>query len=78
VGAKIMPGVTLGDWTIVAAGAVVTKSFPDGFCIIGGVPARQIKLLERGKCIPYKLNMDYNGYIRSDRFPDYRRKYLNI
>lgn len=41
----IMPGVVLGDKTIVAAGAVVTKSFPAGRCVIGGVPARLIKAL---------------------------------
>lgn len=41
--AVILPGVILGDHTIVAAGAVVTKSFPDGNVIIGGVPAKIIK-----------------------------------
>lgn len=39
----ILPGVQLGDHTIVAAGAVVTKSFPP-YSVIGGVPA---KLLQR-------------------------------
>lgn len=38
----ITPGVILGDRCIVAAGAVVTKSFP-GYSMIGGVPARLIK-----------------------------------
>lgn len=38
----IMPGVTLGKKCIVAAGAVVTKSFPD-YCLIAGVPAKCIK-----------------------------------
>ena len=37
----ILPGVHLGDNTIVASGAVVTKSFPENI-IIGGVPAREI------------------------------------
>ena len=41
--AVILPGVTLGDHTVVAAGAVVTKSFTEGFCVIGGVPATKIK-----------------------------------
>lgn len=36
--AVILPGVILGDNVIVAAGAVVTKSFSDSM-IIGGVPA---------------------------------------
>ena len=38
----ILPGVTLGDKCIVAAGAVVNKSFPS-YTLIGGVPARIIK-----------------------------------
>ena len=42
----ILPGVILGDHTIVGAGAVVTHSFPDGYCIIGGNPARIIKALD--------------------------------
>lgn len=39
----ILPGVTLGDHTIVAAGSVVTKSFPAGAVILGGTPARVLK-----------------------------------
>ena len=38
----ILPGVKLGNHVVVAAGAVVTKSFPDD-CLIGGVPAKLIK-----------------------------------
>lgn len=41
-GAILLGGVTFGDNVIVAAEAVVTKSFP-GTCLIGGVPARIIK-----------------------------------
>ena len=40
--AVILPGVHLGPGTVVAAGAVVTKSFPLGKCVVGGVPARVI------------------------------------
>lgn len=36
---SILPGVTLGERCIVAANAVVTKSFPS-YSMIGGVPAR--------------------------------------
>jgi len=42
----ILPGVALGDRTIVAAGSVVTKSFPDGNVVIGGNPAEAICDLE--------------------------------
>jgi acetyltransferase-like isoleucine patch superfamily enzyme len=77
-GAEIMPGVKLGDWTVVAAGAVVTKSFLEGFCVIGGVPAKLIRTLERDKCIPFENKVRYNGYIKSTRFEAYREKNLKI
>lgn len=41
----ILPGVILGDQTIVAAGSVVTKSFPEGKVVLAGVPAKVIKSL---------------------------------
>lgn len=46
----ILPGVTLGRHTVVAAGAVVSKSFSDGYCVIGGNPAKIIRLLDPKKC----------------------------
>lgn len=39
----ILPGVTLGSFVQVGAGAVVTKSFPDR-SIIAGVPARLLRI----------------------------------
>ena len=41
----ILPNVHLGEHTIVAAGAVVTKSFPDGNQLIAGNPAKLIRNL---------------------------------
>ncbi|WP_300976940.1 DapH/DapD/GlmU-related protein [Flavobacterium sp.] len=44
IGSKVtvLDGVAIGNGCIIAAGSVVTKSFPDN-CIIGGVPAKIIK-----------------------------------
>ena len=41
----ILPGVTIGNNVVVAAGAVVTKDIPDN-TLVGGVPAKKIKDLE--------------------------------
>ena len=38
----ICPGVTIGEYAVVGAGAVVTKDVPD-YAVVGGVPAKIIK-----------------------------------
>lgn len=43
--ATILPGVTVGDNAVIAAGAVVTKDVP-AYCVAAGVPARVIKQIE--------------------------------
>ena len=43
-GAVVLPGVTIGQHSVVAAGAVVTNEVP-AFCVVGGVPAKIIKRL---------------------------------
>lgn len=45
VGATILPGVTIGENAIVAAGAVVSKDVPDDV-IVGGIPAKVIKKIQ--------------------------------
>ena len=44
----ICPGVTIGKYAVVAAGAVVTKDVPD-YAVGGGVPAKVIKMLDPEK-----------------------------
>lgn len=46
----IMPGVTIGKGTIIGAGSVVTKSFPE-YSVLGGVPAKLIKSRKHGAVI---------------------------
>lgn len=43
--ATILPGVTIGDGAVIAASAVVTKDVP-AYSVVGGNPAKVIKLLK--------------------------------
>jgi acetyltransferase-like isoleucine patch superfamily enzyme/quercetin dioxygenase-like cupin family protein len=45
-GATILPGVTIGENSVVAAGAVVSKDVPDN-TIVGGIPAKFIKTIAK-------------------------------
>lgn len=41
----LLPGVSVGDNTIVAAGAVVTKDIP-AMSVVGGIPAKILKIIQ--------------------------------
>jgi acetyltransferase-like isoleucine patch superfamily enzyme len=58
IGSKvtILDGVSIGSGCVIAAGSVVTKSFPD-HCVIGGVPA---KVLRTRDDQPVSLNTAIN------------------
>ena len=42
----ILPGVTVGEGSIVGARSVVTESVPP-YCVVAGNPARVVRLLDR-------------------------------
>jgi acetyltransferase-like isoleucine patch superfamily enzyme len=48
--AVILPGIVLGDFTIVGAGAVVSRSFEQGYAVLAGNPAVVINKLDRTTC----------------------------
>lgn len=52
----ILPGVILGNHTIVGAGSIVTHSFLEGYCVIAGNPARLIKKLDKAK---FEMNEEF-------------------
>jgi len=70
--------ITLGNHTIVAAGAVVTKSFPEGYCILAGNPAKIIKLIDPDEVVEYENRYKYHGYIPAHKFTTWRKKNLKI
>lgn len=66
----IMPGVSIGDNVLVAAGSIVTKSIPSNV-VVAGNPAKIICTLEEyiNKNLPYNLNSKKMS-------PDDKRKLL--
>jgi acetyltransferase-like isoleucine patch superfamily enzyme len=44
-GATILPGVTVGENAIVAAGSMVTKDVPSN-TLVAGVPAKKVKRID--------------------------------
>jgi carbonic anhydrase/acetyltransferase-like protein (isoleucine patch superfamily) len=72
----ILPGVVLGIRTIVGAGSVVTKSFPDGYCVIAGNPAKIIKTLDKEKFVKHQFKEEYYGYVPKKKFEEFRKRNL--
>jgi acetyltransferase-like isoleucine patch superfamily enzyme len=83
MGSLILPGVVLGDFTTVSAGSVVTKSFPQGYCVLAGNPAQIVADYStndniKEKFIRYKNKFEYNGYIPHHKFEAFRKKNLYV
>lgn len=57
--ALVMPGVTIGDNVLIAAGSVVTQSVPSGV-VVGGNPARIICTIEEF----YKKNRKWDVHTK--------------
>lgn len=60
----ILKGVTIGNRSVVGAGAVVTKSIPDD-CIAAGNPAKIIKDMRKNKT---GVNVNLGGVIRTSSY----------
>jgi len=55
--AIILPGVTIGEGAVVAAGAVVTKDVAP-YTIVGGIPAKEIG--KRNRDLTYELGSRFH------------------
>ncbi|NES84605.1 MAG: acyltransferase [Moorea sp. SIO2B7] len=53
----VLPGVTIGKGSVVAAGAVVTKDVPP-YTLVGGVPARMIRKIEQKETSSKQVEAD--------------------
>ncbi len=74
----ILPEVVLGDFTVVGAGSIVTKSFREGYCVIAGNPARIIKKLQPNECNKYHENVTHIGYIPIMKFDKFKLMKLDL
>jgi len=76
---SVLAGVELGPRTIVATGAVVNKSFPEGFCILGGVPAKIVKKLDSTlfNKKDYEREFYNYGYLPAEEVESDPQKFIN-
>lgn len=72
-GSLIMPGVTIGDNVLVAAGSVVTKSIPAN-CIVAGNPARIIGNIDNY----IERNLQYNMNTKGLSYKEKRKFLLSL
>ena len=65
-GAKIMPGVTIGDNVLIAAGSIVTKTIPSNV-VVAGNPAKYICSIEEYIEKNKKYNTDSKGLSKEKK-----------
>lgn len=67
-GAKVSKGVTIGENSVVAAGAVVVKDVPDNV-VVGGNPAKVIKTINPSRRMLKRERLFENGefYLQNQR-----------
>lgn len=70
VNSIIMPGVSIGDNVIIAAGSVVTKDIPSNI-IVAGVPAKKVSDFESYR---HKVIRHFVNDAELDSFSDYSQK----
>jgi hypothetical protein len=56
----------------------VTRSFPEGHCVIAGNPARLVKRLDPQACVRHRSSHEYHGYIRKEDFAAFRARHLAV
>lgn len=71
--AQIMPGVTIGEGAMVAAGSIVTKSVPDGM-VVGGNPARLLCSVDEY----FERNIQYNMHTKGLDEKEKKQRLLTI
>ena len=71
--AQIMPGVTIGEGAMVAAGSIVTNSVPDGM-VVGGNPARLLCSVDEY----FERNIQYNMHTKGLDEKEKKQRLLTI
>jgi serine O-acetyltransferase len=59
-GAKILGKITIGDFAVIGANAVVIKDVPPG-AVVAGVPARELRHRAAPECRDIDLGLDHSG-----------------
>jgi len=77
-GSVVLPNVTLGPFTIVGANSVVTKSFPDGYAVLAGNPARKIRDIDPAACPRHVSRHEYHGFVPKADFKAFRAQELRV